>query len=219
MKIKAVIFDLDGTLVNTICDLCNAVNYALKKLKMEEITTEECLGFVGNGISSLMVKSFKDEDGDLDKALMYFNEYYKENCIAETIPYLDIINILMNLKERGIKIGVASNKKHEYVDLIVRCYFDGLVDAYQGEIPSLARKPEGDIVYSVVNRLGVSLDDIAYIGDSEVDVDTVRKIGCKGAFVSYGFRSYDTLENYGAKPIAKNPRELLGVLETLWVLN
>lgn len=215
MRLKAVIFDLDGTLLNTICDLCNAVNYALDKLKIEKITVEECLSFVGSGIKTLVVRSFKGKDADIDKALALFNEYYSKNCMLDSIPYLDIVDVLKTLKNENIKIGVASNKKHEYVEKLVKHYFGSLVDAYQGESTELRRKPDGDIVYKVLKELGVETSDIAYVGDSEVDVKTAQNINCQAVFVSYGFRSYDALEEAGAKLIAKNPKELIGMLEKL----
>lgn len=215
MRTKTVIFDLDGTLLNTITDLSNAVNYALEKMKLEKVSVEECLQYVGSGISNLLLKSFKGVDADLDKARIYFNEYYDENCTSDSVPYLDVYNMLMNLKEHDAKIGVASNKDHNYVEKICNHYFEGLVDAYQGMEDSLEKKPSPDILNKVLSKLDSNKDDMVYVGDSEIDIETAKNLGCKAIFVSYGFRGYDNLVDAGAVNIAKNPSELLELLERI----
>jgi phosphoglycolate phosphatase len=209
--IKAVIFDLDGTILDTIYDLANSLNYSLKKYNKDIITLDEAKSFVGNGIKNLCLKALKNNNDDLD--LVYnemINHYYKNyNVLTKKYDYID--EIINYIKNKNLIIGVLSNKKEEVLIKLVKEQFNDSFDFIIGDMG--IRKPDPYNINRIANIYNLKNDEILYIGDSDVDIKTVFNAKCKGCFVSYGYRSYNDLKNSGADPILKTPLELFNYLK------
>lgn len=211
---KAIIFDFDGTLVNTLDDLMDSVNYGLMKSNLPIRSYDEIKSFVGNGIYNLVLKSVPKNTSleVLNEAYENFKKYYELHKTDKTVPYDGIIDLLIELKKRGFLIGIASNKYNEAVNLISRKLFGQLIDVCVGEMEGLKRKPAPDIIYKSLELLDVDAKDCYYVGDSEVDYQTVVNANIDGIFVSWGFRDRKILEELGAKIIIDKPDELLGLI-------
>lgn len=209
-KTEAVIFDLDGTLTDTLEDLKNSVNFALAKLGFPARSLNEIRSFVGNGVKKLICRSVPDGTAEesAEECLKIFKEHYKSNSLVKTKPYDGIIPMLEALKEQGIKTSVVTNKMHEAAVDIVRIFFDGLIEVTVGQIDGVAQKPQPDGVYSALKKLGVSKEKAVYVGDSEVDCITARnaEIPCIG--VAWGFRDKAVLLENGADFIIENPQQI-----------
>lgn len=200
------VFDLDGTLLNTLEDLADAVNYSLAQFGMPQRTIEEVRNFVGNGIRLLIERSVP-EGTDLpviDKVFECFKNYYQEHCNDKTKAYDGIMDMLKELKQSGIKLAVLSNKAQNAVTKLCSIYFDNLLDISFGAREGIAKKPAPDALFECAAIAGVALEEIAYIGDSDVDVLTARNAGVDCIAVSWGFRDKDVLIEAGADKIADN---------------
>ena len=213
-KYDAIIFDLDGTLTDTLEDLKNSVNYALGKFKFPERSLEEIRSFVGNGVRRLIYLSVPENTPDetAESCLAVFKEYYKENSCVATKPYDGIIKILSEIKKSGVKTAVVTNKMHSAAADIVKLFFDGLVDVTIGQIDGVSQKPQPDGVLLALERLGVSKEKAVYVGDSEVDCLTAHNAGIPCIGVTWGFRDRDVLEEYGAEFIIDKPEEIFGCI-------
>jgi len=211
MKYKVAIFDMDGTILNTLEDLADAMNYCLKMHGMQERTLSEIKSFVGNGIRRLAEQAVpNDTDAKaIDKIVTTFNQYYKDHCAVKTRPYDGIKETLKQLKDEGILTAVVSNKADYAVKILCKEYFDGLFDYSVGEREGIRRKPYPDSVISVIEHFAVSPNEAVYIGDSEVDYQTAHNAGIDVIMVSWGFREEDYLKSIGAKRIIHHPHELL----------
>ena len=210
MKYEAVIFDLDGTLLNTLDDLADSLNYTLKKNGLPERTRDEVRLFVGNGIRKLMERGVPagTEVDVIDKVHSDFTEHYKIHCNDKTRPYDSVLDILAKLKNAGVKLAVLSNKADYAVqDLCVR-YFEGLIDVAAGEIIGIPKKPSPEGVYNTLEKLGVTAEKCVYIGDSDVDVLTAKNSNMDCIAVDWGFRDRDVLVNAGAEIIVSSPEKL-----------
>lgn len=208
MKYKAVIFDLDGTLLNTLGDLHAAVNYALKKNGMPERTIGDVRRFVGNGVAKLIYRSVP-EGADPATVLKDFRGYYGSHCRDLTAPYDGVCNLLTELEKRGIMTAVVSNKLESAVKVLCREYFGDGFAAVVGDVDDRARKPSPDPVMKAVADMGISADETVYVGDSEVDVLTAHNCNMDCIAVTWGFRDKNTLFEAGAKVFADTPEELL----------
>ena len=211
MKYKAIVFDLDGTLTDTLADLKNSVNHALSEFGFPARSLEEIRSFVGNGVRRLIYLSVPENTLDevSEKCLDVFKAYYKDHSCVETKPYDGIIEMLSELKSRGIKTAVVTNKMHEAAVDIVKLFFDGLIDVTIGQIDGVAQKPQPDSVFLALQKLGVSKDNAAYVGDSEVDCMTAQNAGIPCIGVTWGFRDREILENNGAQFIVDMPKQIL----------
>lgn len=211
MKYKAIVFDLDGTLTDTLADLKNSVNHALSEFGFPARSLEEIRSFVGNGVRRLIYLSVPENTPDevSEKCLDVFKAYYKDHSCVETKPYDGIIEVLSELKSRGIKTAVVTNKMHEAAVDIVKLFFDGLIDVTIGQIDGVAQKPQPDSVFLALQKLGVSKDNAAYVGDSEVDCMTAQNAGIPCIGVTWGFRDREILENNGAQFIVDMPKQIL----------
>jgi len=211
MKYKLYIFDLDGTILDTLTDLWRAVNYTMCKTGYPTLTKEEVADRTGNGIARLVKLSLPEGVGeDVQKnALAIFKEYYVEHCADNTKPYERIKDVIATLKESGAKCAVISNKADEAVQKLAKDYFDGLFDVVVGQKDGVRQKPYPDEVESVLNELGVKAQDAVYIGDSEVDVQTAKNAGLDLIAVSWGFRGKARLIESGAKVIIDTPEQIL----------
>lgn len=226
---NTIIWDLDGTLMDTIEDLKNAVNYALRSNGMNERTLDEVRQFVGNGVRRLMELAVPEslEGGRLnpelfERVLAEFRSYYVEHCQDNTGLYEGIADALKQLKEKGIRMAVVSNKLQPGVTELVNStvHTVGKSDALRlcdymdvaiGERPEVARKPAPDMVLKALEELGVERDEAVYIGDSEVDVATARNSGMDCISVLWGFRDIDLLKEHGADTFVKHPSEIVSM--------
>ncbi len=212
MAFQAVIFDLDGTLLNTLDDLAASVNYALQKFHKPLRTVEEVRGFVGNGIAKLIERAVPDgtDKPQQEEILQTFREYYGQHCQDKTAPYEGIKEVLRDLKQNKIKIAVVSNQADFAVKKVIPFYVGGLIAIAKGEdeAAGIRKKPAPDMVQSVLEELGCSQEEAVYVGDSEVDLMTAGNAGLSFVGVSWGFKGRAFLEKYGLEKIADEPKEL-----------
>ncbi|MCK9171258.1 MAG: HAD-IIIA family hydrolase [Treponema sp.] len=214
MKYSAAIFDMDGTILNTLDDLADAANYALSANGMPVRTTDEVRLFVGNGVRKLIeraVPSGTDVSG-IAKVYADFSSYYAAHCADRTMPYEGMHELLAVIRSAGIKTAVVSNKDDYAVQTLARVYFPALFDAVAGVHEGIKRKPAPDTVFEVMKRLNVTKEQCIYIGDSEVDIETSQNAGIPCISVSWGFKGRDFLEEHGAHIIADTVPELTDLL-------
>lgn len=212
---KAIVFDLDGTLLDTLDDLADAVGYALRNNGLPPRSLAQVRSFVGNGIVKLMQRAAGEHNADFDKILQDFRTYYGEHCRDKTKPYEGITELLQTLKARGVKTAVLSNKADFATKLLAKEYFGGLLElaAGENEAAGIRKKPAPDALFSIMRELGVSKAETAYVGDSEVDIQTARNAGVACISVSWGFKDEAFLLANGATRIARTPAELLRYCE------
>ncbi len=213
-KYKAVVFDLDGTLLNTLEDLRDSVNYALKKYSYPSHTLSEIRSFVGNGIGTLIHRAlpFDVSEDVFQKVFDAFKAYYAEHCNVKTCPYDGIISLLERLKKENYRLAIVSNKADFAVKSLNRDYFNSLIDVAMGEHEGVRRKPEPDMVLNVLEMMNVPKNETIYIGDSDVDIKTAYNAGLDCIVVDWGFRDRDFLIKNGAKIIVSTPEELIDLL-------
>ena len=217
-NIRSVIFDLDGTLLNTLEDLCDSCNEALRLNGYEERTIDEVRQFVGNGLSVLMQKALPNgkSNADYDKALKTLRECYAKNWQNKTSPYDGVQAMLKTLCSMGIKLGIVSNKPDEQVKELSSLYFSGVIslDYVIGEMESkgIRKKPAPDSVLTVLRAMKEDVSSSVYVGDSEVDIATAKACAMPCISVSWGFRSKDALKDAGAAVIVDSPKELLACI-------
>ena len=211
MKYRLAIFDLDGTILNTLEDLADSTNYALSVHNMPGRTIDEVRRFVGNGIHKLIERAVPQgsTDEQIERVFATFKEYYKEHCAVKTRPYDEIMELLKTLREKGVLTAVVSNKGDFAVQILCKDYFPGLFDFAVGEREGIRRKPAPDSVLAVLEQFHISKEDAVYIGDSEVDIQTAENAGMKEIAVTWGFRSEDFLKENGADCLVHTPEELL----------
>lgn len=211
MKISAVIFDLDGTLLNTLEDLKDSTNFALKKYGYCERSLEEVRNFVGNGVARLIELALPDgrKNPVFENCLNDFKENYKLSMYNKTAPYDGVLKMLDSLQNQGIKIAVVSNKFDAAVKELCRIYFKDYFSVAIGESENIRKKPAPDSVFKAMDLLGVKKESTVYCGDSEVDVQTAKNAGLPCVGVTWGFRDRDILEKQGASYIIDHPSELL----------
>lgn len=207
---EAIIFDLDGTLLDTLEDLKDAVNYALRTLQMPEKTIDEIRSYVGNGIKLLVERSVPNgkNNPNFDKTFELFSEYYAVHSNDKTSVYNGMIPLLNEIKQQGYLTAIVSNKVDQAVQELVTLYFDGLIDIAIGERPNLKRKPAPDMIFKAIEELGISKDKTIFIGDSDVDVQTAQNAGIPCIAVLWGFRTKEILKTQGATLFASKPAEI-----------
>lgn len=214
---KAVIFDLDGTLLDTLADLAGAVNTALEANAMPARTLEEIRQFVGNGARNLLIRSVPGglENPAFEKTLADFRMFYAEHCKDLTRPYEGIVELLAELKQQEIKMAIVSNKPDSAVRELAKEFFGDYIMVAIGDMDGVARKPAPDTVFKALNELGVSKEEAVYIGDSDVDIMTAMNAELPCISVTWGFRDRDFLMFHGASRFADTPKELGEVLKLL----
>lgn len=212
--INTIIFDLDGTLLNTLEGLKNSTNFALKKFNSPEITLEQTRSFVGNGVRKLIERAIPngEKNPDFEKCLNTFKEHYSKTMYQKTVAYDGIEDMLTELKKRGIKTGVVSNKFDTAVKELCKNYFDGLIIVAIGESPNVRKKPAPDSVLKAMKILGAKPENTLYVGDSDVDIQTAKNSNLKSVGVTWGFRDRELLEKEGADFIINTPCELLELI-------
>ncbi len=215
MRYDTVIFDLDGTLLNTLDDLTDSVNELMREEGCPQRTKEEIRDFIGDGVKKLMERSLPagTPEREVLRCLSRYREIYLKNMENQTRPYDKIPELLAKLKKMGVRVGVVSNKPDEATGKMCRSYFPGLVDAAIGDNPDRRKKPEPDNVYEALRQLGAEKGKTLYVGDSDVDVITAKNAGLVCAGVTWGYRSRKTLEEAGADYLVDDPDALAAILE------
>lgn len=213
--LNTVVFDLDGTLLDTLGDLAGSVNYALRKHGLRECSLQEVRSFLGNGIVRLMQNAVKNavEGVAFEEVFQTFRSHYLEHCLDTTQPYPGILPMMEKLRESGLKIAIVSNKLHPAVQELNRRFFADLVTSAVGESETVRRKPHPDGVLKALEELGSRPEEAVYVGDSEVDWETARQAGLRCVLVLWGFRDEDFLRGLpGVQAYLKSPDDLLRVV-------
>ena len=213
---RLVIFDLDGTLLNTIADLAESTNYALRCCGFPEHGVEEYLYFVGNGITKLFERALPEVSRSADnisRMRTFFLEYYTEHNTDCSRPYEGIDRLLSVLSAHGVKLAVASNKYQAGTEKLIAHFFSSVpFVAILGQREGVPVKPAPDIVYEILECAGVEKGDALYVGDSGVDMQTASRAGVPGVGALWGFRSAAELLENGATYLAERPEEILAML-------
>lgn len=214
MKYEAVIFDLDGTLIDTLEDLKDSINFALKQHGMPERSLEEVRSFVGNGVKKLVFRSVPENTSDelRESCLKAFKAHYITNSMNKTRPYNGICELIKKLKEKGVKLAVVTNKTQDAADGIMNEFFKDDFEIIIGQIDGVAQKPQPDGVWYAIEKLGASKQNSVYIGDSEVDCLTAKNSGIPIIGVTWGFRGRKVLEENNADYIVDSPEEILNII-------
>lgn len=219
-----VIFDLDGTILNTLEDLADSCNFILERFGMPLRTTEEVRFFVGNGIPKLIERAFPSETSSdvLERALKEYIEYYEKNSCVKTCAYDGILNLLKKLKSNGIFLAVNTNKVNEAAQILCNKFFPGVFDFVLGSSKDLPTKPDPEGVFRIIkqieevaleNKEKIKMKNVFFVGDSDVDIQTGLNAGVGTTIgVDWGFRGTDFLLNHGANVVAKNPEELYEII-------
>ena len=214
---NTVIFDLDGTLLDTLDDLMGSANYALKEMGFPLRSREEIRSFVGNGIRVLIKKCLPPEADEetINKTLGLFTAHYGKHCNDLTRPYPGIPKLITALRESGIKMGIVSNKADFAVKELAKIYFKGTISIAIGEKEKegVRKKPAPDTVFKALDQLESCAEDSVYVGDSEVDMETARNAGLDVILCSWGFRDEDFLKAQGAEVIIHDPMELSDIMK------
>lgn len=213
-NIRAVVFDLDGTLLNTLEDLANATNWALRHNGLPERTIDEVRRFVGNGVRRLIERAVPadTEAALLEQVFADFKTYYVSHCQDCTCLYDGIPEMLEQLKAGGYKMAIVSNKLQAGVDELYEFYFRETIEVAVGEREGIRRKPAPDMVETALKELGISADEAVYVGDSDVDLQTARNSGLACISVLWGFRDRDFLVEHGATCMVERPAEIVSLL-------
>lgn len=215
MRYDAVLFDMDGTLLDTLEDICDAANYTLRALGYPERTLAEMRRFVGNGAEMQMRRALgagADEE-TVRRALAVYKPYYAAHCQIKTKPYAGLTELMRELKDEGFKLAVVSNKPDEAVRPLVAQHFGTLADTAMGETAQRRRKPAPDMVNDALKALGAEKSRAVYVGDSEVDIETAKNAGIACISVCWGFRDKEQLIAAGAAELAADAAELKALLE------
>ncbi|MDE6661109.1 MAG: HAD family hydrolase [Anaeroplasmataceae bacterium] len=210
MSYKLVVFDLDGTILNTLEDLKEACNYALKKFNLPSITLEQTQSYIGNGIRNLLLLA-SNHNSQIDEILISFKSYYASHYNDFTTKYEGIEEVLKFCKVNNMHLGVLTNKVEDIATKLVEEHFPMQMEFVYGEVIGRPRKPDASFLLSLIEQYDLKKEEVLYVGDSEVDVKTSLNAGIDGVFVSYGFRSREVLSALTDK-IVDTPLELLNYL-------
>ena len=208
---KTYIFDLDGTLLNTLGDLAASTNYALRHYGMPEHTIDDVRRFVGNGVGKLIERAIPEglANPQYEDVLATFRKHYMLHSLDTTAPYPGIESLLHSLRSHGCNVAVVSNKFYNATVELCRHFFADTVEVAIGERENIRRKPAPDTVFEAMRQLGVSGEDTVYVGDSDVDVATARNSGIPCISVLWGFRDRDFLIEHGATTFVNTPEDIL----------
>lgn len=217
---KACIFDLDGTLTDTLESLTYSVNGTLRELGFGEITSEQCKSFVGNGarylIEQALIASGDEKLSRIEEGMQAYGRIFKENCTYKVAPYEGILELLETLKTSGVKLAVLSNKPHLQTIDVVKTFFGEDTFIYvQGQKEGIPRKPDPTAALRIAQMMGVMPQECVYIGDSEVDVQMGNAAGMESVGVTWGFRTREVLEQNDAKHTIDVPGQLLEIVNQI----
>jgi len=217
MKYTTIVFDCDGTLLDTSTDLFNSVNYVLRKHNFPERSMAKVKAKLGNAVAYLMRHCLPSTvaDSDLESYIDEFKAYYGEHLKDTTAPYDGILDMLDLLRKKGYKIAIVSNKIQEGITPLNKEYFGDRLPVAIGERPGLQRKPAPDMVLQALKELNSTPEESIYVGDSEVDVATAENSGLLCIGVTWGFREESLLHELGVKHIARKAEDILSIVENL----
>lgn len=207
---KLLVFDLDGTLLDTLDDITDSVNFALSQFSLPPRTREEVRSFVGNGVVNLIKCASNKED--VKDIVAVFKAHYAANCAVKTKPFEGMMEALRIFRSRGFKLAVLSNKPDKTTQVLVKELFPDVFDEAMGENEAIGikRKPDPSALLALMQKFGVSGQETAYIGDSEVDIQTAKNAGTDCISMTWGFRDEADLRKAGATMLAHNATELTG---------
>ena len=211
IRYDTYIFDLDGTLLNTLNDLAASCNFALQKFGMPLRSVDEVRRFVGNGVRLLMERAVPGGalNPQFEQVLEAFREHYMLHQLDTTAPYPGVIDVLSALRREGRGMAVVSNKFYDATQALCRHFFGGIIDVAIGEREGIRKKPAPDTVVEAMRLLGARVDSSVYVGDSDVDIETARNAGLPCISVLWGFRSREFLLEHGATTLVAQPEDLL----------
>lgn len=213
---KGVIFDLDGTLLNTLGDLTNAVNHVCNQYGYKTRTVEEVRSFVGNGIRNLISRVVPNgyENPKFEEMMITFKSFYDENVAVLTYPYENVLSTLRFLKDKGYKIAIVSNKRHKLVNKLNDIFFKNLIEIVLGEdeAKGINKKPNPMMIDLVLQRFGLDKNEVLYVGDSNVDKMTADNSNLDCCLVTYGFRDKDELASLNSKYLIDDINELCKII-------
>ncbi len=213
-KYKVAVFDMDGTILNTLDDMTVACNYTLDRMGMPQRTVDEVRMFVGNGIPKLVERIAPEgtDESTLKQMLDIFMPFYSAHSMDKTGPYAGIPELLKKLKDNGIKLACVSNKADAAMRKLCEVFFTGLFDDAEGERAGVNKKPAPDMVWAALDKMGAKKEDAVYIGDSNVDFETAVNSGLDCISVTWGFRTRESLEKLGPKFIADTPDKVFDII-------
>lgn len=212
---KLAIFDLDGTLVDSLGDLADACNKGLEKFGYPVHELEKYRYFVGDGVLKLVERILPEDkrsEENISALKAEFDSYYNVHFADKTHPYDGIVTLLEELSARGVKLAVASNKPDEFTKSVVKVFFEGKFDMVLGKCPDTEKKPAPDILLKIMDALDVSADETVMIGDTNVDIRTAKNAGVSSIGCLWGFRTMEELEQAGADHIVSSPSEILNYI-------
>lgn len=214
MKYKAILFDMDGTILDTLEDLADAVNYVLSTNNEPERTLSEIRSFVGNGNRRLMARALRqgEEHPGFERMLNEFFSYYMDHGAEKTKPYEGIPELLKECKRQGIKTAVVTNKFQDAAASLSELYFADLIETTVGDGEGRQRKPAKDGAAEALKRLGAAANEAVYIGDSPVDFETAKNAGIDCVLCTWGFCDRAVLEGLGAMALVDKPSEMLDII-------
>ena len=215
---KACIFDLDGTLTDTLESLTYSVNATLKELGLGQITDIQCKAFVGSGARRLIEQSLRaagDPNAErIEEAMEAYGRIFKKHCTYHVAPYEGIVDMLQELKKEGVQLAVLSNKPHlQTKDVVATFFAEGTFSRVYGQQEGVPRKPDPAAVHMILEELGVTREECLYIGDSDVDMQTGCAAGVHAVGVSWGFRTRDVLIKHGATYVVDKPKEIISIVK------
>jgi HAD hydrolase, family IA, variant 1 len=210
MKYKLAIFDMDGTILSTLDDLANGVDYALRENGLPARSKQETRAALGRGVRFLIEQSVPDglSDVEISKVEEDFLKYYKVHSMDNTRPYDGIVELIKEVRASGIKTAVVSNKIDSAVKELCANFFEGAFDVAYGERPGIPRKPDPKPINAIIDEFGLSKNEVVYIGDSEVDLLTANNAKIDHIIVTWGFRDREFLEQNGAKNLVESMDKL-----------
>lgn len=213
MKYDAIFFDLDGTVVDSLQDIVDAVNHTMRRFNLPQYSADALKPHLGWGVGHLMQAILPDHSrAQIDAVLADYRPYYARHAGDRSRPFDGIIPMMERLKRAGLVLAILSNKPDAAVQPLARSYFSGLVSLAVGELEGVRRKPHPDMVQAAARRLNVPLARCLYVGDSEVDIDTAKNAGIDCACVTWGFRTREQLLRAGATCIVDTPEALEGLV-------
>ena len=210
MRYKAVLFDMDGTVLDTLDDLADSVNRSLREFGLPEVSRFQVGQSLGNG-AKYLIRHCLPEGSDealCEQVLSFYKPWYDAHCLIKTKPYDGILQLMETLRADGVSRAIISNKPDSAVQELAEAFFPGLMDVVIGESPAVKRKPSPDTVLAAASQMGLMASDCVYIGDTEVDLETARNAGMDCIPVSWGFRTEEQLCAAGAEEIIRSPEEL-----------
>ena len=213
-QIKIVLFDMDGTILDTLRDLSDSVNWALRECGLPERTFEQNRRFLGNGIFNLIHKAVPEGTSQEleDKVRTVYKHHYEQHCNDTTKPFDGIPETLAELRRRGYRLACVSNKPDDDVARLAQRYFGGLLDDWSGPLPGMPIKPAPDLCDRILTRQGLTRAEAVYVGDTEVDIQTAKNADMACIVCAWGFRDEPFLREQGAETIIHKPEELLELL-------